>query len=458
MRTLYVRIIATTMLIMIVSALVAFIISNIYYDRTLKPQNDDKVTNISTQVVDILEAGTLEEMPHYLTAMADLGYKFYVIDENGNSESFGDPFSSTFIEEENIAMVLNGDIYHGIKQFPWGLFVTGFYNNSLQNTVGIPVNIDGQSFALFVRPDSTKLFGEMRIFLAVLVLLMLLLSFIFVLASTRYIVQPLRKLRDATKKIAAGNYHIKLRSNRKDEIGRLASDFTKMSTSLEQTEQKRQEFVSNVSHEIQSPLTSIQGFSQALQEQQLTEEERTHYLEIIEKESRRLSSLSEQLLTLSFLDRKRVTEEIVTFNITDQLREIISMTEWQWREKDLAIEIHLSPINVKGDPKLLHQVWMNIVTNAIRYTPTGGKITIQVNEQRGSVEVLVTDTGIGIAQEHISQLFDRFFIVDQARTRTKSSTGLGLSIAKKIIEMHNGTIMVESEEGLGSTFIVTLPK
>src|SRR5699024_1761985 len=120
--------------------------------------------------------------------------------------------------------------------------------------------------------------------------------FSLVLVSTRYIVHPVRKLREATKKIAGGNYHIKLASNRQDEIGRLAADFTKMSTSLKQNEEKRQEFVSNVSHEIQSPLTSIQGFSQAMQDQQLTKEEKDHYLSIIEKESRRLSALSDQLL------------------------------------------------------------------------------------------------------------------------------------------------------------------
>lgn len=458
MRTLYTRIIVTTMLIMIISALLAFFASNIYYEQTLKPQNDEKVTQIAHEIAVILQKYNQDEIDEHLSAMANLGYKFYLVDEQGNKMNYGDPFSSTKIDQEKIDLVLAGESYHGIKEFPWGFFVTGFFSNNLENTIGIPIYSNEEVFALFVRPDTAKLFGEMRIFLAVLVVLTLLLSFLFVLGSTRYIVQPIRRLRDATKKIAAGNYHIKLRTKRKDEIGRLASDFTKMSTSLQQIEEQRQEFVSNVSHEIQSPLTSVQGFSQALREEELTTEERTRYLSIIEKESRRLSVLSDQLLTLSFLDSEQTSDDIVTFNVTDQLKEIIVATEWQRLEKEIAIELDMTPIDIMGDPKLLHQVWMNIVTNAIRYTPSGGMITIQAIEYKSYIEVIFKDTGIGIEEEHLSQLFDRFYKVDKARTRTQLSTGLGLSITKKIVEIHDGSIVVDSELGVGSTFRVTLPK
>lgn len=170
--------------------------------------------------------------------------------------------------------------------------MTGFFDNELKNTIGIPIEVDGEVQALFVRADTTQQFGEMRMFLAVLLIAVLIFSFLMVLISTRFIVNPIKRLTEATKKIAAGNYHLKLNVNRRDEIGRLANDFSKMSDSLEQTEEKRQEFVSSVSHEIQSPLTSIQGFSQTLREEGLSETERHQYLSIIEKESKRLSALS----------------------------------------------------------------------------------------------------------------------------------------------------------------------
>lgn len=251
---------------------------------------------------------------------------------------------------------------------------------------------------------------------------------------------------------------MKLDVKRRDEIGRLANDFTKMSDKLEQTEEKRQEFVSSVSHEIQSPLTSIQGFSQALREEMLSEEESERYLDIIEKESKRLSTLSKQLLTLSFLDRGIENNDMQPFDVAGQLKEVVLATEWQWLEKEIEIEMDVSPATVIGDHELLQQVWMNLVTNAIRYTNKGGRVKIRTVNEKATTTIVIEDTGIGIAEAELPQIFDRFYKVDKARTRTDNSTGLGLAIVKKIIELHDGSIMVESELGKGSTFIVSLSK
>lgn len=458
MRTLYVRIIAMTIMIMIASTFIAFIVSNVYYQYYLKPENDQKVTEIAEDIVTVFEASDGEDISTYLTAMTNLGYIFYLIDPYDNGETYGEPFRLYNLEHNQIEQVLEGDIYHGIANLPRKVFVTGFFNNELRNTVGIPIEINGETHALFVRPNTAQQFGEMRIFLALLLVFSLIFSFILVLMSTRLIVNPIQKLIEATKKIAAGNYHIKLNVNQRDEIGILASDFSKMSDRLEQVEEKRQEFVSNVSHEIQSPLTSIQGFSQALREQSLTKEERIRYLSIIEKESRRLSLLSKQLLTLSVLDSEIDHDQKLTFNLSDQLNEVISSVEWQLEEKEIVIEMDITIENIFGDPKLLHQVWLNLLTNAIRYNRLGGTISIRTIDRRDSVDIIFEDTGVGIAEEDISQLFDRFYKADKARTRTKSSTGLGLSIVKKIIELHHGTIMVQSELDKGSMFTVTLSK
>ncbi|HLR52709.1 MAG TPA: HAMP domain-containing sensor histidine kinase, partial [Candidatus Avamphibacillus sp.] len=387
-----------------------------------------------------------------------LGYKFHVIDQHGNGQTYGEPFRKNNLEPDHIEEVLNGDIYHGIANFPWKLFVTGFFDNELKNTIGFPIHVNGEVHALFIRPNTMQQFGEMRIFLAILLIFSLLFSFLLVLISTQFIVNPIKKLTDATKRIAAGNYHLKLNVKRRDEIGRLAKDFSTMSDSLEKTEEKRQEFVSSVSHEIQSPLTSIQGFSRTLREEKLTADEQEHYLSIIEKESKRLSVLSKQLLTLSFLDSEMDHNEKVCFNLADQLKEVVFTTEWQWREKDIAIEMDIKPAEITGEPRLLQQVWMNLVTNAIRYTDAGGTVAIHAENDKSGVHVTIKDTGIGIVAEAIPQLFDRFYKVDKARTRTENSTGLGLAIVKKIVELHDGTILVESELGKGSAFHVYLPK
>ncbi|WP_010529554.1 sensor histidine kinase [Lentibacillus jeotgali] len=456
MRTLYVRIIVITMAIMIASAIVAFAVTNIYYQIYLKPENDQKITHIAKNIESIYEGNSNQSLPAFLTSIADLGYKFYLVNQNGDAKTFGESFSSTKMEQSEIQEVLNGDVYHGIRNYPWKPFVTGFFDNHLENTIGVPIEVNGATYALFVRPDTMQQFGEMRIFLAVLLILTLLFSFLMVLISTQFVVKPIKKLTEATKKIAAGNYHLKMDVHRHDEIGRLASDFKKMSDSLERTEEKRQEFVSSVSHEIQSPLTSIQGFSRAIKDENLTEKERSHYLTIIEKESKRLSLLSKQLLTLTSLDHEKEME-MIRYDAAEQLKEVVLATEWQWQEKDITIEMDLVPTTVTGDPSLLFQVWMNLAENAIRYTETGGTITIRSFDDKTGAWIVVEDTGIGIAIKDLPFLFDQFYKVDKARTRTENSTGLGLSITKKVIELHRGTIMVDSEPGKGSTFTVNIP-
>ncbi|MGM8211192.1 sensor histidine kinase [Virgibacillus sp. W0430] len=457
MRTLYVRVFITTMGIMIASALMAFIAANMYYQQAVKPKNDQKVTEIAQSIAQVMEESGRDKFASYLHAMTDLGYQFYLVHEDGDHQTFGKPFRTYDLKDAQIDTVLSGNVYHGIATFPWQLFVTGFFDNELKNTVGVPVKVEGEAYALFVRPNTLQQFGEMREFLTVLLLLLLFFSFLFVLWSTRYIVTPIRKLTKATRKIAAGNYHIKLTTKRRDEIGRLANDFSRMSNSLSRMEEKRQEFVSNVSHEIQSPLTSIQGFSQALQEEGLSDAERQRYSKIIEKESRRLSLLSRQLLTLSFLERVEAQAK-TTFDLSDQLKEVVATTEWQQRDKEIAIIVDTPSAIIQADKKLLYQVWLNLITNAIHYTPKGGNITIRLEVLSGTVNVFIEDTGVGIDAADMPYIFDRFYKVDRSRKRTEASAGLGLAITKKIIELHAGTIEVTSEKGKGSTFIVSLPK
>ncbi|TXL63642.1 HAMP domain-containing protein [Cerasibacillus terrae] len=458
MRTLYVRIIMMTMVIMIGSAIIAFVVTNLYYHHSLKPKNDQKITKIAENVAEIYDESRFEDIRDYLSTLTVLGYQFYIVDDQGNGELLGAPFRKYNITKKDVEKVISGETYHGIRDNSWKLFVTGFFDNELKNTIGVPIQRKGEVLALFVRPNTVQQFGEMRFFLAVAVIVMLIVSFLLILTSTSFIVRPIKKLTEATKKIAAGNYHVKLNVKRRDEIGRLANDFSKMSDSLAKTEESRQEFVSNVSHEIQSPLTSIQGFSQALREEDLPEEMRHHYLSIIEKESKRLSALSKQLLTLSFLDRETDHKEKIPFDIAEQIKEAVSSTEWQWRQKEITIEMDISRSIIEGNPRLMQLVWINLITNAIRYTNNYGTIEIITMNDKQNVTILVKDTGIGISKQDIPHLFERFYKVDKARTRKDNSTGLGLSIVKKIIEIHRGTIMVESELGKGTVLQVTLPR
>lgn len=265
---------------------------------------------------------------------------------------------------------------------------------------------------------------------------------------------------EALEKIAAGDFSIRLEDDFQDNqiVGELASSVNKMALELDQMENLRQEFISNVSHEIQSPLTSIRGFAQALENDQLSPGERHHYLSIIEAESTRLSRITEDLLKLASLESDRVRFEPKPYLLDQQIRNLILTCEPQWTDKAIDMDVSLEKVEITADEDLLSQVWLNLIHNSIKFTPRGGRVRVKLQEQDGRVEFKITDTGIGISEEDQARIFERFFKADPARTRVNEGSGLGLSIAKQIVEMHRGAIKVESRAGAGATFTVNLPK
>jgi len=456
-KTLYSRIVLTTIAIMVISSFIAFVLSNLYYQYNLKPFNDQKVTAMANDIGNFYDSHPEIDIHEYLHHLGQLGYQFYLVNEQGKEWLYGGIFREQDLPLETVKQVLDGSVYHGIAEFPSGLFITGFFDNVLSNSIGIPLQVDGTPHALFIRPDITVQFGEMRIFFSIIMVIAILLSILLVGIITRFIVKPIVKLTEATQSVAQGQYNIELNVSRRDELGQLADRFSQMAKSLAQLEQMRQEFVSNVSHEIQSPLASIQGFSQTLQTKRLSEEQQQHYLSIIEAESRRMSQLSKQLLMLASLDKEENILEKTTFDVAEQIKQVLFHTEWSWRSKDLTIDMSLPSTYIYGDQQLLHQVWTNLITNSIKYTLAGGVISLRITEQNKHCRIEVSDSGIGIAQEHLPHIFNRFYRVDEARDRSEGSSGLGLSITQKIVELHGGRIHVTSEPGMGTTFTVTLP-
>ncbi|MGZ7147765.1 envelope stress sensor histidine kinase HitS [Bacillus sp. BC08] len=262
------------------------------------------------------------------------------------------------------------------------------------------------------------------------------------------------------QKIAKGDFSVKIRNEEKydGEIGVLVKSINDMTDELNAMEKMRQEFVSNVSHEIQSPLTSIKGFARALQDNDISEGKRTHYLTIIETETTRLSKLSQNLLKLTLLESEEYTPERVTYRLDQQLKQIVLNSEPLWAEKEIELELDLDKVHVTADQESMSQVWINLIHNSIKFTPNGGTITIQLKEQVKLVEVRIRDMGIGISEEQKQHIFERFFKADSSRNRAYGGSGLGLAIVKKVVDLHQGEIKVESEEGNGTEFIVCIPK
>lgn len=202
-----------------------------------------------------------------------------------------------------------------------------------------------------------------------------------------------------------------------------------MAKGLEQIEYMREEFIANVSHEIQTPLTSILGFVRALKSDNLQPEERQHYLDVIELESRRLSRLSDNLLKLTSLESGQHPFVKERYRLDRQLREVMLACEPLWLEKALDIVVSLPAMDVTADKELLRQVWMNLISNAIKFTDPCGRITVKLEPQGDWIEVSISDTGIGIGPDDLPHIFDRFYKADKSRGERPGS-GLGLSIVR----------------------------
>ncbi|WP_261305234.1 sensor histidine kinase [Paenibacillus andongensis] len=457
MRSLYFRVFLITIAVIFASSLLGFFLSNTYYHVKLKPFNDEKLVVIAEQMKQFVEKEP-NSMDHYLHNAAALGYEIYLTDAQGDDRFYGRDFREHDLDTHAKDLVLGGGLYHGVAQFPNKPFISGFFDNRLSNTVGILVHVSDRNYALFMRPDVILQFGELRIFFALIGLFTVLISIIFFLISTRYLVKPITRLSEATKRIAQGNYNLRLPTNRRDEIGQLAGHFMTMSRELERVDQSRQQFVSNVSHEIQTPLTSIQGFAKVLAERDLPQKEREHYSSIIEEESRHLSLLSKQLLLLSSLEQGQETLTKMTFSLQGQIRQAVQVLQWQLEEKELLLKISVpDSIKLHGDEVLLMQVWMNLLSNAVNHIPSGRTIDIRAEQLNSQCVVYIRDTGNGIAPEHLPFLFDRFYRGDRARERSSGRTGLGLAIVKKIVQIHGGNIEVVSSSE-GTLFTVALPQ
>lgn len=259
-------------------------------------------------------------------------------------------------------------------------------------------------------------------------------------------------IRNALAEIAGGNFDVILTADEEEPFHELVQAFNEMAQNLGSLETMRQDFISNVSHEIQSPLTSIKGFAALLKGGSITDEERKHYAEIIESESRRMSAMSENLLKLSALDSGNHPLNLTEFRLDRQLQSVALALEPQWSAKNIAIDIQVEKTFVTADGDLLAQVWMNLLGNAIKFTPEGGIVSIVLKDSTVTIE----DTGMGISESDLVHIFERFYKADKSRDRALGGNGLGLAIAKKILDLHGFSIAAESEIQKGTRFTVRL--
>jgi signal transduction histidine kinase len=273
--------------------------------------------------------------------------------------------------------------------------------------------------------------------------------------SATKILKPIKEINEATKRISTGNFDVELQCNREDEIGELSKNFNAMAKDLNKIEVIQKDFINNMSHEMKTPISSIKGFAQLLKEEDLTEEEKKEYIDIIVEESDRLLNISSNILKLSKLQNKEKLQNKKYINIAEQIKKAITLLENKWMQKNIKITTNLPDTIILGDEELLYQVWTNLIDNAIKFTKNKGNIHIGIKRKDDKALISIKDDGIGLTETEKRKIFDRFYQVDESHY--SEGSGLGLSIVTKIISLSEGKISVESQKGKGSNFIVELP-
>jgi two-component system phosphate regulon sensor histidine kinase PhoR len=275
----------------------------------------------------------------------------------------------------------------------------------------------------------------------------------------------LREIKNALTKISEGDFNVEIdidpyRKNRyrSEMIIDVADKINVMARELKGMESMRDDFTSSVSHEIQTPLTSIRGFISLLKKENLENTKRLRYIEIIEIEALRLSKLSDNLLRLSALDSEYAALQPKEYLLNKQIKNVVLMMEPQWSAKHIEVSVDETPVYINADEDLLDQVWINLLQNSIKFTPEGGNINIILSKNEKFIFFSIEDNGIGMTDENRLHIFERFYMADKSRNRSMGGNGLGLAIVKKIVDMQDGKIEVDSKVGRGTVFRIILPR
>ena len=404
----------------------------------------EELEGSSQHIADLLGLIDSEDLPHVLQGYANTSEISFFIECNGKKEVYG---------KVGYLGLSNKD-YQKLQRVGTVLVSS---DSSLRK-MAKSYEINGEVCIIYVQKDVGRremIFVDSAI---LAVFCMLIAGSITFLIIADIIVKPISRLNKATNELSKGNYRVRVNYAGNDEIARLNRSFNLMAQQLAKQEETRQQFISDVSHEFQTPLTAIQGFTTILKNESLTDEQREKYANIILFHTKRLSTLSKNMLQLTVLEGEDVKLDISEFSLTEQLNRVIETQQTLAENKDIEIEVNMpkNDVRIEADEARLEQVWINLVNNAIKYTNEHGVVTVSVKRTLKEIEVKIQDTGVGMSREAISHIFERFYRQD--KSRSIEGNGLGLSIVKRIIDLHKGTIDVVSVEDGGSEFTVKFPQ
>lgn len=334
----------------------------------------------------------------------------------------------------------------------WFTFVMVVFFSTLLSTVILTVIV-----AFFLHLGlSIHVKGNPLYPIIMLLLLSTCIGTIFSMFSANVIIKPIKRFSHGLNQVAKGDFNVSLEENQKIyEVDVMAKNFNKMVVELASIETLRNDFIANVSHEFKTPLSTIEGYVTLLQSEDLSPLQKQNYIDIIMSSTRQLSTLTSNILKISKLENQEQLLDKNWFSLDEQIRQALLLLESKWTKKDINLDLELSSISFYGNEELMMHVFINLLDNAIKFTPQNGQIQIMAYQTSYEVTVSITDNGIGMSKDITMHVFEKFYQSDKARL--SEGNGLGLTLVKHIIDLSGGTINVESELGIGTTFTLHFP-
>ena len=295
--------------------------------------------------------------------------------------------------------------------------------------------------------------------LIVMPLISVLVGGLLSIATVKIPLRPFNRLISSINRLASGDFSARMtygKVMRNNPVFReLTDSFNAMAEELENTQMLRSDFINNFSHEFKTPIVSIAGFAKLLRRGNLTQEQKEEYLAIIEEESLRLAAMATNVMNLTKVENQTILTDLTTFNLSEQVRACVLLLEEKWSRKELDLDLEFPEYTIRANEEMLKQVWINLLDNAIKYSPNYGEIRVRIEEKPETLAVTVTNYGPDIPEDKQSRIWGKFYQADESHS--SEGNGIGLAVVKQVVQLHGGTATVASGNG-ATAFTVELPK
>ena len=413
--------------VMVVSALVAIVILLLIFNPIMRENSENQVLSVASSIKQLQQTKDLSEN-EIISLLAISPIAIEKVDEDND-----------FVQQHRYEILLNN---YYVK-------TTGIFPSS---TAYMSI---GKNYISITNSSKDNNYWVIYFVVVLSFIICIVFGTLITILITRFLLRPIDDISRAAAEVARGNFYVRVKENGAQEYRGLQRNFNKMAEELSGTETLRGDFISNVSHEFKTPLASIQGFAKLLQNDNLSADDRAEYTQVIIDETVRLTKLATYILNLSKLENQTTIANKTRFSIDEQIRRIILMLEPEWSAKNIELDIALDEVNYYGNEDLMGQIWQNIINNAIKFTPVGGNIKVQLFQTANNITARISDNGPSISKEMQTKIFEKFYQGDHSR-KTEGN-GLGLALVRRIVDLCGGNVFAENQFEGGVCFVVELP-